>query len=237
MREDVPWKVFPCIATILAVACSSSTQHPPALGDSDQGDGGAGAADAGNPRSGTRDASSGDSSAATDASRAAWGPDKCPATPAGVSVGYATGNQLGTIVVKDCNDNDVSLDRFCGASALWIFGANGWCASCQTTSNQAESIMASYAGKNVAAVVVLVQNTQVQPPSAADCKAWVQAYHLGTNVVPLYDPNGALQHLDGTSSTLPGLSAFVASDRVITDKVYEGDKAKIESDIDAALAH
>lgn len=55
-----------------------------------------------------------------------WGAELCPDAPAGVAKGYDTGQQLADIKLKDCDGNDVWLSDFCGASALWIFGAHGW---------------------------------------------------------------------------------------------------------------
>lgn len=165
-----------------------------------------------------------------------WGPDKCPPSSSATSHGHdERGTPLGRIVVKDCEGRDVSLDRFCGADALWVFAAHGWCPHCQAVSAEAESIMASYADRNVAAVNVLVESPKGEAPTAEDCKAWARRFGLGRNVVPLYDPTGmALLGLwDGPTTAL---SVFVSKDRTIAGKTHLDDADILRAGIDVALA-
>jgi hypothetical protein len=158
---------------------------------------------------------------------------RCPALPAGKQTGPATGNQLGRYVVKDCDGNDYALENVCGSDATWLFVAQGWCPYCRSATQSSESILASYAGKNVAAVNILVQNAQHQPPTMTDCKAWRDTYEL-TNVIALYDPTGVTMELfDAPSSAL---SVFIDKDRVIRSKIdHTDDVTAIKAGIDAAL--
>jgi hypothetical protein len=157
----------------------------------------------------------------------------CPATPAGVSVGYSTGDQLPEIVVKDCEGNDVSLDQFCGAEALFVFGAAGWCPLCKSVSSQAEALQDQYASRGLVSLNILVEDTSGGPPDAALCKLWRDDYGL-EDVVTLYDPTGATLALwPGGSSSL---SAFVDRSRIVTGKlVHESSIDAISAEIEKAL--
>jgi hypothetical protein len=168
-----------------------------------------------------------DSAAAADSGRA------CPPPPAGVSVGFAEGDQLPEIVVKDCDGNDVSLRRFCGADAFWIFGSFGWCPLCRSVATQAEALHDGYAGTNLASVHVLIEDPQGNPPDAAFCRTWQNTYGL-SDVVTLYDPAGVIRPLWPDTSSL---SAFVDRRRVIVSKLaHESSAVLIRAGIDAALA-
>jgi hypothetical protein len=163
-----------------------------------------------------------------------WGADQCPPAPPGVSVGVEIGQQLGAIVVKDCDGNEVTLDELCGASALWIFAASGTCPFCKSVSAQQEMIHAAYAAKNLASVNVLVENGQGDPPDENDCKAW-RAKFGQQKVRTYYDPTGAVLALwpePGTTS----MSAFVDKDRVLVSKlVHTADLVAIMAGIEGAL--
>jgi hypothetical protein len=210
------------VTLALLAACSSSDPPPSATGD---------AGPYGQPIGG--DASASDASAPSDGG-SAWGPSKCPATPAGKNVGLATGEQLAKLVVKDCDGNDYALENVCGSSATWLFVAHGWCPYCKSVTKDAETTLASYAGRNLAAVNVLVENAASQPPTMTDCKAWRDTYAL-TNVVALYDPDGVTKGLFDAGSS--ALSVFIDKDRVIRSKIiHTDDLAAIKSGIDGALA-
>lgn len=229
-----------CLAVLALVvaACSSSTGDQPApAGDGaptpgGPTTGGGGGTEAGSPTPGvpspTQDG--GDSGSMPNG---AWGPSKCAALPAGKQVGNATGDQLPKLVVKDCDGNDYALDNSCGASATWLFVAHGWCPYCRNATKNAETILASYAGKNVAAVNVLVQSAASQPPTMADCKAWRDTYKL-TNVVALYDPTGVTLPLFDAGSS--ALGVYLDKDRIIRSKtIHTDDTTAIKAGIDGAL--
>ena len=163
---------------------------------------------------------------------AEWGGDKCPALASGVTSGLATGNQLSKIVVKDCDGNDVSLDQFCGASALWIFAAHGWCPHCQAVSKNAEAIHTSFAGRNLASVNILVENASYDVPTAQDCKAWRTANKL-QNVVTLFDAKGATRGLWDNNTT--ALSVFVNARRLIVGKSHTDSTTALKGSIESAL--
>lgn len=178
--------------------------------------------------------SGGDASSTQDAGGSSWSASKCPALPAGKSVGLATGEQLPRLVVKDCDGNDYTLDNVCGSSATWLFVAHGWCPYCKSVTKDAEATLASYAGRNLAAVNVLVENAASLPPTMTDCKAWRDTYGL-TNVIALYDPDGVTKGLFDAGSS--ALSVFVDGDRVIRSKIiHTDDPAAIKAGIDGALA-
>jgi hypothetical protein len=166
-------------------------------------------------------------------SAAVWGPEKCPAPSTGVSVGFDEGQQLADIVVKDCNDNDVSLEQFCGADALFIFAAHGWCPLCKSVSSQEEAIHDSFAGKNLASVNIVVETGMGGVPDAEYCKLW-RNQNGQEDVATLYDPTGKVLALwPGGSSSL---SAYVDQNRVITGKlVHNSDVAMIKAQIQGAL--
>jgi hypothetical protein len=165
-----------------------------------------------------------------------WGADQCPATPPGVKVGFDVGDQMGDIVVKDCDGNDVSLTALCGASALFVFAAYGWCPLCKSVSSAQEALTDSFAGQNVASVNIVLENAQAQPADANYCKTW-RAAHGQEDVVTLYDPTGAVLALwNGGGST--SYSAFIDSDRVIVSKLeHTADQNAIKAGIEGALAH
>ncbi len=165
-----------------------------------------------------------------------WGVDQCQSPPAGVAVGYAIGDQLPEIVVKDCDGNDVSLKELCGASALWIFAAYGWCPLCKSVSEQQEVIHDSFAGQDLASVNIIIENGQGSTPDENFCKTWRAKFGM-EDVRTFYDPTGAILALwpeQGTSS----MSAFLDNDRVLVSRfVHSADVAAIKAGIHGALAH
>lgn len=168
-------------------------------------------------------------------SNASWDPTKCSATPAGTTVGTTVGSQIPNLVLKDCDGNDYALDRVaCGATATWLFVAHGWCPYCQSATRKAESILAGYAGKNVAAINVLVKNAASEPPTMTDCKAWRDTFKL-TNVIALYDPTGVTLPLFDAGSS--ALGVYLDDERIIRSKtIHTDDTTAITNGIDGALA-
>ena len=215
--------------TLLGVACSSTTIVPPPAGDGAQSP----VAPAPTPAPGPDETSEPAPTGTATPTNPAWGANKCPALPAGITSGVAVGQQLKKLVVKDCDGNDYPLENVCGAPATWIFVAHGWCPHCQAATASSEEVLASYAGKNVAAVNVLVQNAQNKAPTAADCKAWKKAYGLA-NVIALYDPKGVTEALYDEGYT--ALNVFIDEDRVIRSKFHGESETTINAGIDAALA-
>ena len=227
------------IATIAFVAlagCSSATTDQPApAGDGtgtppvQPGTPPPGVQPPGTPPPATPPPTGGTPPANTD-----WGPTKCPALPTGKQVGLATGQQIAQLTVKDCDGNDYALENVCGADATWLSVSHGWCPYCRSSTQNSETILASYAGKNVAAVNVLVQNAQSQPPTMTDCKAWRDTYKL-KNVIALYDPAGVTLGLFDSPSS--ALGVYLDKDRVIRSKtVHTSDTGLIKGGIDGALA-
>lgn len=159
------------------------------------------------------------------------GSDLCPTE--GPPVGIDIGQRLPSIQVLTCDDQPFNLDALCGADALWVFVAHGWCPLCQSVSKNQEAWVDEYAPKGLVAVNILVADAQNNAPDAADCKKWHEAYGH-EDVVSLYDPTGAaLQLFPGGSSSL---SAFVDADRVIQSKTeHTSDEATLREHIEAIL--
>lgn len=223
--------------TLVVAACSSSSEGQPAPA----GDGatvtpgpaaGGSLTDTSPPTTSPPPSDAGD--AGNPGPKASWDPARCAATPAGTAVGTAVGSQIPNLVLKDCDGNDYALDRVaCGPSATWLFVAHGWCPYCQNATRNAETILASYAGKNVAAINVLVKNAANEPPTMTDCKAWRDTYKL-KNVIALYDPTGvSLPLFDAGSSAL---GVYLDDDRIIRSKtIHTDDTTAITNGIDGAL--
>jgi hypothetical protein len=212
-------------AVALLVACSGAETSEP---DGTGGDGaGAGPVAA---TTGTTPATTG---ATVGTGAGGLGPELCPADP-GVVEGFAVGERLADVVVKDCAGNDVSLSAFCGAEALWIFAAHGWCPLCQSVSGAQESILDEYAGQGLVAINVVVKNGQSESPSADYCALWRET-HGHQDVFTLYDPDGDILALWPGGST--SLSAFVDRNRIVRSKLeHESDQEAIRAEIEAALA-
>ena len=146
---------------------------------------------------------------------------------------FDVGDKLTGIVVKDCDNNDVSLDKFCAADALFIFAAHGWCPLCKKVSSEAEAIHDSFAGMNLASVNIVVETGLGDVPDADYCKLW-RDQNKEEDVVTLFDPTGAVLTLwpDDTSS----LSAFVDHSCLITGRLmHNSDITMIKAGIQAAL--
>jgi thiol-disulfide isomerase/thioredoxin len=161
-----------------------------------------------------------------------WGTSYCPADNSSAPTGYDTGNQLPEIILKTCDGQDFSLNQLCGASALWIFAAHGWCPHCKQASSVAEQVHDSFAGKNVASVNILVETSAYQPPDEASCKAWREQYKMD-DVLTLYDPTGATFKLWDNNYT--ALSVFVDKDRKIVSKSHSDTTTALQSGIEQAL--
>lgn len=147
----------------------------------------------------------------------------------------AVGERLPSLTVKRCDGSDVALDSFCGADALYIFVAHGWCPLCKRVSAREEEIHDSFTGVNLAAVNVVVETGLNEEPDGAYCDLWRSTNHQ-EDVVTLYDPEGVSLSLweEDTSS----LSAFVDKDCLITGKLtHNSDIDMIKAGIQAALDH
>lgn len=217
------------LPALLLPACTDTTAGSDTGADGGGGSGGAGVTTS---VGATGTGQGGASATSTTGAGPALGPELCP-DPA-VSVGFDVGQQLADIVVKDCAGNDVSLDTLCGASALWIFAAQGWCPLCKSVSAKQEAIVADYAAEGLVGVNVIVETAQYEPPTAAYCELWRETYGQ-TEVFTLYDPTGSILALwPGGSSSL---SAFIDRDRIVASKLsYEADEATIRAEIEATLA-
>jgi peroxiredoxin len=220
--------------TSSGAAASSGSGTSSATGSGgNEGNGGGGAGQGGAGQGGAATGGGGAGLGGSGGGSAAiWGPEHCPAPSPDVNVGYNVGDRLPDIVVKDCDGNDVSLTAFCGADALFIFAAHGWCPLCKGFSAQAEAVHDSFAGKNLASVNIVVEKGSGDPPDAAYCKLWRDQHGL-EDVATFYDPTGAVLALWSGSSSL---SAYVDQNRLITGKlVHDSNVDNIKAEIQKAL--
>lgn len=149
-------------------------------------------------------------------------------------MGFASCNQLGDLVLKDCEGNDYPLTNLCGATGLWIFAAYGWCSTCQSVSSAQEGIHDRYKSRGLRSVNIVLQKADYSAPDASYCKTWRDKFGL-TDVITLYDPSGSPLVLWPSGST--SLSAFVNRDRIIVDKLVQNSNIDdIEASIERALA-
>lgn len=224
---------------LLLLACSGSSG-----GDGDgEGAGGAGATggDAGPGSGAAPGAGSGGGGGAGGSDASGTGGEGTGGTPtlgaalcpAPDDVGYDLGQQLPSLEVFDCDGNAVSLDAFCGADALWIFAAHGWCPLCQSVGSKAEALHDGFAGQGLVSVQVVVQGPDYEAPDAGYCQTWRDVNGL-EDVITLFDPAGVLLPLWSASSSL---SAFVSADRRIVSKLeHDSNIEHIEAGIEGALA-
>ncbi len=224
------------LLALLLPACTGSGDADGDGGaDNDGGASGSATSSDVSSASGTSVASTSASSTGSTGSAGGLGPEYCPAPDPAFPEGFDIGDRLAGVTVKDCAGNDVGLDAFCGADALWIFAAHGWCPLCQNVSGKQEAILADYAGQGLVAINVVVENGQSQPPDASYCETWRDSHGL-VEVYTLYDPTGDILALwPGGSSSL---SAFVDRDRLIVSKLsYSANtETAIREQIEAALA-
>jgi hypothetical protein len=145
------------------------------------------------------------------------------------------GERLADLDLRSCDDEVVPLSDFCGAGALWIFGASAWCPLCQAVSAEMEAVQAEYAASGLVSIAVVIEQGVGEAPDASNCSAW-RAKHGHESVFTLHDPLGVLQPAlwpEGSSS----LSAFVDGEGVIRGKlVHESNLDTIRDGIEAALA-
>ncbi len=157
----------------------------------------------------------------------------CPAAPKDVDTGTFVGDQLPSLMVKDCDGNDVSLDQYCGAAGMWLYVVHTWCPHCNKVGDYAEELATSYKGKNVVSVQIVYQNDDHAPATAADCKAWRDEKKL-SNDITLYDPMGVTKPLN--DSTFTSLSLYIDKGRIIRGKSHTDDEATIRQGIDGLLS-
>lgn len=158
-----------------------------------------------------------------------WGAEACPAA---ADKGFAVGQTLGDLGVRDCETGaPASVDEACGAKATWIFAAHTHCPTCRSTAGFTDEVAQAVAGKDVAVVHLVYDD------NGTSCAKWKEAYKLAgiTNVYVYDDPKGvAFAKLKTSNYTAP--SAFLDKNRVVTYKEHGLSKAQVLSQIDAALA-
>ncbi|HRG95147.1 MAG TPA: redoxin family protein [Polyangiaceae bacterium] len=219
------------LASALA-ACASADPAPGPAAGSPGSPGTSGAPAAGEPATSapvSPPAPPASAPPATPPAPAGWGAAFCPSA---TNKGFAVGDTLGDLVVKDCDTGAAAtLDEVCGAKATWIFAAHTHCPTCQATAGFTDDVAAAVAAKDVAVVQLVYSD------NGTTCAQWKQAYKLAgiANVRVYEDPGGrAFQRLAVTNYT--AVSAFLGKDRVITHKEHGLSKTAVLREIDAALA-
>jgi hypothetical protein len=182
---------------------------------------------------GCADTSSGDSLEAQQAEQG-WGPDACPDTPAGVSVGYEIGDQIGDLVLYECAGEPVDLRELCGAEAVWLSFAHTWCPHCKKAGSEMERIHRSYvdAGVDLASASVVVEEITGKEPDEDDCSGWREEQGQDL-VVTLYDDDRDSFVL--WDENLTNLNVVLNRDRVILTKIHTDVEEDIRAAIDLAL--
>jgi hypothetical protein len=161
-----------------------------------------------------------------------WGPDRCPAVPEGVEVGYDRFDQIGPLALKTCGGEDVTLADVCGADAAWLFLAHMWCPSCRVVGEMSEGIHDSFAGENLASLNVIVEDSQGERPDEEDCLAWRETF-AQDDVITLFDPTGDAFVL--WDDPVTSLNIVLDRQRVMMAK-FHGDRDRdILAAIDARL--
>jgi hypothetical protein len=213
---------------VFGLLVSGCGEDGAAAGDGTGGDGAADPGTGGGPSATTTTASSGAGG------NAPLGPHLCPAPDADVEEGFDIGDRLGALTVMDCDGNEVSLEAFCGAEALWIFAAHGWCPLCQNVSENQEAVHDDYAAQGLVSINVVVATGAGETPTASYCALWRET-HGQQDVYTFFDPTGEVLALwPGGSSSL---SAFVGPDRTILSKLeHVSTESTIRTEIEAALA-
>jgi hypothetical protein len=214
---------------VFGLLVSGCGEDGAAAGD---GTGGSGAADPG--LGGGTSSMATTTSTGTAGGDASLGPHLCPAPDAGVAVGFDVGDRLGALTVLDCDGNEVSLDAFCGARALWIFAAHGWCPLCQNVSENQEAVHDDYADQGLVSINVVVATGASETPTESYCALWRET-HGHQDVYTFFDPTGEVLALwPGGSSSL---SAFIGPDRTILSKLeHVSTESTIRTEIEEALA-
>jgi thiol-disulfide isomerase/thioredoxin len=209
------------------MACSSSSPSSPVVGA--PGAGGASSSGGGQNAS-SSSSSGGGGGGGGGAVMPGWGPQACK--PADGAVGFGVGQTLGDLGVRDCDtDAPANLDDLCGAEATWIFSAHTHCPTCQQTARFTAEVAESVRDKNVAVAMVVYDD------NGTSCAKWRETYKLAglPNVRVYSDPGGAVfSKLKTSNFTAP--SAFLNQDRVVTYKEHGLSKARVLSQIDAALS-
>ena len=160
---------------------------------------------------------------------AGWGPQACPAA---ANPGFAVGQTLGDLGVRDCETGaPASVSDTCGAKATWIFAAHTHCPTCRSTAGFTDEVANAVASKDVAVVHLVYDD------NGTSCAEWKAAYKLAglTNVYVYDDPKGvAFDKLKAESYTAP--SVFLDKNRVVTFKEHGLSRAQVLEQIDSALA-
>lgn len=199
-------------------------------GGSNQGSSGAGGTSAGG--SSGSSAGSGGSSAGASGIGGSAGSGNVGACGTTGKTGYALGDVLGPLPVRDCLTGELTtLDEVCSASATWVFAAHTHCPTCKATAGFTDEIAKAVADQNVAIVHTVYDD------NGTSCETWKKTYGLASyaNVRVFADPGGAVfDKVKSQSYTAPSL--FLRADRTITHKEHGMSKAAVLAQIGNDLA-
>lgn len=160
-----------------------------------------------------------------------WGAAACPPLPAGVAAGFLRGDQLGELVLRDCEGNAFDVREVCGARAVWLSFAHGWCPHCRENGSNMERIHGDAAAAgDLASLNVIVEDNDFDTPTELVCSAWRSEY-AQDRVLTLFDPTGASLVL--WEENVTALNVMLDDRRVIADKLH----TDVEEELRAALSN
>jgi len=164
-----------------------------------------------------------------------WTQKTCTKPGFGLWTGTKLGNLLQDMTLLTCDNKTVKFSDFCGAKAIWLFFAHGWCPYPQKVSAYMESVAKKYEKKGVVLINVLVEAggyTSRTSATQTHCKNWKKTYGFN-KVVSLYDPKKTL--LKFWEQNYTALNLFVNKHNIIKGKLHGHDRSTLERHIDNAL--
>lgn len=164
-----------------------------------------------------------------------WGRDRCPPLPADVSSGYLLGDQLDTLVLRDCDGHPVDTREICGADVLWLSIAHAWCPHCRQNAANMEATHADYRARerNLGAMNILIEGNELGSPATEElCASWRVQFGQD-RVLTLFDPDDVTQPLFEQSFT--ALNVFIDRNRIIARKLHTDVEADIRNALDDTL--
>lgn len=110
------------------------------------------------------------------------------------SCSYGIGDHACNFKLKDQYNNKASLYDFYGNTIVVDFSTM-WCGPCQTAASEVQEVKDAFSDKGLAYLTVLIENTDGDDPSVADCNEWANIHGITEPVLAgdrsLVDTSGA----------------------------------------------